>query len=81
MIPDSTRGTYYIIRIREKLDESWADWFEPLSVSADGDGTLLAGHLPDQSALHGVIGRVQRLGLQLVAVNETEPPVADGAEI
>jgi|GEM_PF-4864530 len=78
MIPDVTHDMYYIIRVREKLDESWEDWFEPLSVTADGEGTILAGHLPDQSALHGVIGRVQRLGLHLVAVNPGQPPLGAG---
>lgn len=68
-------STFYTIRIQEKLDERWGEWFEDMTVTADGDGTLIAGYLPDQSALHGVIGRVHRLGLQLVSVNRTSPPV------
>lgn len=65
-----TGGTYYIIRIRERLDEEWSDWFESMTISMDEEGTTLRGYLPDQAALHGIIGRVQRLGLQLVAVNQ-----------
>jgi len=67
-------STFYTIRIQEKLDERWGEWFEDMTVTADGDGTLIAGYIPDQSALHGVIGRVHRLGLQLVSVNRTSPP-------
>jgi hypothetical protein len=76
MTSDSNNGTYYTIRLREKLDDGWGEWFESMTITTDGDGTLLAGHLPDQAALHGIIARVQRLGLQLVAINQTES--ADG---
>ena len=66
--------SYYIIRVREKLDASWEEWFDGMSLSLDDQGTELAGILPDQAALHGMIARVNRLGLQLVAVNEAVPP-------
>ena len=79
MIDDRANGAYYIIRIREKLDERWQEWFEGMSIQPDADGTSLAGFLPDQAALHGVIGRVQRLGLCLIAINPGEPPAAIAA--
>ena len=72
MTSDSNSGTYYTIRLREKLDDGWGEWFESMKMTTDGDGTVLAGHLPDQAALHGIIARVQRLGLQLVAINQQE---------
>lgn len=74
MADDSATGTYYIIKVREKLDERWREWFDGMSMGAGEEGTVLAGFLPDQSALHGVIGRVQRLGLHLVAVHQENPP-------
>ena len=43
-----------------------------LQAIPDGEGTTLAGTLPDQAALHGMIARVQRLGLELVAVNRRQ---------
>ncbi len=73
MIDDRANGAYYTIRIREKLDEGWQEWFEGMSIRPDAGGTTLAGFLPDQAALHGVIGRVQRLGLYLMAVNQSAP--------
>lgn len=74
MTDDRTDGAYYIIHIREKLDERWREWFEGMSIRPQGDGTALAGFLPDQAALHGMIGRVQRLGLYLIAINQGELP-------
>jgi len=73
MTAHQTNGQYYIIRIREKLDQKWAEWFDGMTISTDGDGTTLTGHLADQSALHGVIATISRLGLQLIAVNQKDP--------
>ena len=81
MADDTMNNTYYIIRIQEKLDERWGEWFEDMSISSDTHGTLIAGHLPDQAALHGVIGRVHRLGLQLVSVNRGNPPALETQEL
>jgi hypothetical protein len=72
MTPDSTVGNYYTIRIRERLDETWAEWFDPMVIRPDGDHTILYGLLPDQSALHGMLNRLHSLGLQLVAVSQEE---------
>lgn len=72
MTSDSNNGTYYTIRLREKLDDGWGEWFEAMTMTTDDEGTVLAGHLPDQAALHGIIARVQRLGLQLVAINQSK---------
>jgi hypothetical protein len=72
MAGDPMKTMYYIIRIQEKLDERWSEWFEDMTIESDTEGTIIAGHLPDQAALHGVIGRVHRLGLRLVSVNRSE---------
>lgn len=66
---DATRtGKNYTIRVREKLDRRWEEWFNGMVITTDSEGTLLTGGLPDQSALHGIIATIHRLGLQLVAV-------------
>jgi hypothetical protein len=70
-----SNSRYYVIRVHEKLDDNWEDWFEGMSIQVDEEGTTLQGTL-DQAALHGMIARVYRLGLQLSAVNEAEPPAA-----
>ena len=78
MDTNTTAGSYYVVRIRQKLDQAWDEWFDGMTVEHDGEGTVLAGYLPDQAALHGVIARVHRLGLELVAVNQQEPRRSKG---
>ena len=59
----------YAIRVRGVLgDQLAASAFPDLTALPEGGDTWLVGHLPDQSALHGVLGRVEALGLELVEV-------------
>ena len=59
----------YEIRVVGHLDDRWADWFEGLSFTHDGDGTtILSGPVVDQAALHGLLRKVRDLGLPLVSV-------------
>jgi hypothetical protein len=72
---------YYEIRIKGHLDESWADWFDGLTIRHEASGeTLLIGSLPDQSALHGVLNRLRDLGVQLISVNPIEGGQSSGEE-
>jgi hypothetical protein len=60
-------------RIEGHLDDSWSTWFDGLAVRHTSDGyTLLAGDLPDQAALHGVLNKVRDLGLPLLTVTCNE---------
>ncbi|UCH58247.1 MAG: hypothetical protein JSV61_08460 [Anaerolineales bacterium] len=44
------------IKIKERLEKCWAEWFEGLNFIYKGDGTTtLAGSLPDQAALHSIL--------------------------
>lgn len=74
--PGQTRsgaGALYAIRVKGELGSRWEEWFGGLTMTVEPDGeTLLSGRIVDQAALHGVLDRVQRLGLELLAVNRTE---------
>jgi hypothetical protein len=60
---------YYEIKIRGHLDPRWAEGFEGLRLThLEGAETLLAGLLPDQAALHGLLERVRDLNLTLISV-------------
>lgn len=63
----------YELRIREHLDETRVSWFEGLTIiRQDDDTTLLAGVLPDQSALLGVLMKIHNLNLTLIAIRQVE---------
>ncbi len=66
-------GARYEIRVRGLLDEHWSEWFGRLTICSDGeDGSLIAGTLPDQAALHGVLTKINDLGLLLVSVQRVD---------
>ncbi len=73
MDTDKPSGTYWTIRIREKLAPRWEEWFNGMRLTVDDEGTQLSGYLPDQSALHGTIATIHRLGLRLLTVAAGDP--------
>ena len=71
----------YEIRVQGILDERWSAWFDGLEVRSEGDDvTLISGRVPDQAALHGLLTRINDLGLTLVSVCRRDGPEGiDGA--
>lgn len=64
----------YQITVKESLDDTWSAWFDGLTVTpAVGGGTLLAGEVRDQAALHGLLAKIRDLGLTLVMVASDLP--------
>jgi hypothetical protein len=68
---DEARSEWYEIRIRGLLSETLLGAFPGLHAKAHGAGTVLAGALPDQAALHGVLGWIEALSLELLEVRRT----------
>lgn len=62
------RPTLYVIRIRGILSDRLLTAFPGLRSRTDRGDTELAGALPDQAALHGVLAQIEALGLELVEV-------------
>jgi hypothetical protein len=65
---EPTASTRYEIRVRGLLSATLLEAFPGLHAEAQGRDTVLAGALPDQAALHGVLGQVEALGLELLEV-------------
>ena len=62
-------STAYQIRLKGVLDPSWSDWFGGFSISIQDDETLLVGVVLDQSALHGILAKINDLGLSIISVD------------
>ncbi len=61
------------VRVRGAIDRSWSDWFDGLEiVETSPDQTALQGHLPDQAALYGLLGKLRDLGYRLVSLQADE---------
>ena len=58
----------YEIHVVGRLGEATLDAFRELGAEFRPAQTVLAGELPDQAALYGVLGRIQSLGLELLEV-------------
>ena len=61
----------YRVIVSGRLGEISCGVFEDLRVELDGANTGLTGEL-DQAALHGVLDRIQELGLELVALSRLD---------
>jgi hypothetical protein len=74
----SNRPIHYEIRVQGEIDARWSTWFGELDIAKDVAGeTTLAGSLPDQAALHGVLTRICDLGLPLISVRRLDPEPGD----
>ena len=62
------RESSYEIRIRGRLSQAVLEGFEGRESQLGPVETLLHGSVRDQSELHGLLDRIQALGLELVEV-------------
>jgi hypothetical protein len=64
------QSAVYNIRVKGILDSSWSEWFGGFSITVQGDETTLIGSVTDQSALHGILTKINDLGLSLISVDK-----------
>jgi hypothetical protein len=60
----------YTIRVRGRLGATALSAFPTMVSEAKDDETLLTGWLEDQSAMFGVLGQIEALGLELVELRQ-----------
>jgi hypothetical protein len=72
---DGDMADHYEVRIRGRLSGTLVNEFEQLALVASVRPveTVLAGPVADQSALHGLIRRIEALGLEMVEVRRLPP--------
>lgn len=59
------------IVIATAVDEAWSEWFDGFEVKSEGANSRLIGSIVDQSALHGILGRLRDLAIPIVDVRVT----------
>ena len=60
--------TVYRIKVGGELSERYAPAFEGMKMEAKGGRTIITGEIVDQPHLHGILGRINALGLKLISV-------------
>lgn len=59
----------YSFRVRGRISPDIVAALDPLQPAAVSSETELRGVLVDQAALHGIIARLEQLGVELVGLN------------
>ena len=61
-------GTVYRIVVRSELSDKYAVAFEGMEMETKNGDTILTGEVIDQPHLHGILARINGLGLKLLSV-------------
>jgi hypothetical protein len=77
---DQTANSRYEIKVGGRLSERLLSAFPELHGRGAGTTTVLTGDLPDQAALHGVLSRIEALGLELLEVRRRDASDGRGNE-
>jgi hypothetical protein len=70
---------YYEIMVQGELSQVWTQWFEGMALTYIEDRengvsyTLISGTVVDQSALFGLLIKIQNLNLTLISVRRFTP--------
>lgn len=61
----------YEIHVKGRVSDEVLSSFEGMAASAHPAETVLRGAVRDQAALHGLLDRIQSLGLELIEVRRS----------
>jgi len=81
-VRDFEKPSVYQIKVKDILDAEWSGWFEGFSISSQSnEEALITGQIEDQSALHGLLGKIASLGLPLLSVIRLEDSQGNNKKI
>ena len=67
---DPMTAEVYEIKVKGHLVQEWSEWLGDLRINYDDEGnTLLSGRIPDQAALHGILGQIRDLGITQISLS------------
>lgn len=76
--PSPCGSGFFEIRVKGHLNSKWSDWLDGLEIELLDNGEMvLSGFIPDQSALMGILDKLNRLNLALLSVSEVSKKVSD----
>ena len=71
VLSTGAQGSFFEIRVKGHLDDSWSEWLEGLEVKLFENGEMiLFGHIGDQAALMGILNKLYGLNLALLSVSK-----------
>jgi hypothetical protein len=73
-------GTVYRIVVRSELSDRYAVAFEGMEMETKNGDTILTGEVIDQPHLHGILARINGLGLKLVSLQALPEDAHPGPE-
>ena len=79
MMRKGTRTEYRIV-VRSELSDRYAVAFEGMEMETKNGDTILTGDVIDQPHLHGILARINGLGLQLMSVQALPKDAHPGPE-
>jgi hypothetical protein len=62
----------YVIRIKGMIGDPLLESFGDLDASIKPAETILRGVITDQAELHGLLDRIQSLGLELIEIRQVQ---------
>ena len=65
----STQPIRYRVVVCGRVGREFADTFEQLELDSNGGESSLTGTFADQAQLHGLLDRLQDLGIPIISVN------------
>lgn len=65
------------IVIAATISEAYSSWFDDFQVMAEGPTSRLVGRVVDQAALHGILGRLRDLGIEILDVHISPRPTVE----
>jgi hypothetical protein len=72
-------GATYELTFKGEAGDALAAAFDGFTLSTAAGVTVVRGDLPDQAALHGLLDRVNALGLEVLGVRQVADIAADEA--
>ena len=75
-----SKGTVYRIVVRSELSDRYAVAFEGMEMETKNGDTVLTGEVIDQPHLHGILARINGLGLKLLSVQTLPEDAHPSAE-